>query len=155
MAKNIKSSYHPESHRLTFAQFLETRGTPNLNVQDQSILSPSGTVSKAARNRMLAREGERLAQLGEAQNDFNRLVDSGEVVDPTGRTIRRASRPSSENVEADRLRQQATELRGLADRGMRPRIHRKQAAELEQQAALLIHSADQLAPERRRQNDGS
>ncbi|MCH7797549.1 MAG: hypothetical protein IID28_03765 [Planctomycetes bacterium] len=38
---------------------------------------------------------ERLAQLGEAQAEFNRLVDTGEVVDPTGRTTRRPAGPTA------------------------------------------------------------
>lgn len=40
-------------------------------------------------------------------------------------------------TEAERLRRQAIELRGLANRGMKPRAYKKQAEELEAQADKL------------------
>ncbi|MEN6535028.1 MAG: hypothetical protein ABFD89_15290 [Bryobacteraceae bacterium] len=47
--------------------------------------------------------------------------------------------PSTPQEQAETLRMQANDLRALADRGMRPRVHRKRAAELDSQA-------DSLAP---------
>lgn len=42
-----------------------------------------------------------------------------------------------QQTEAECLRREAADLRELAARGMKPRAHRKRAAELEQQADLL------------------
>ena len=82
---------------------------------DHSILSPSGHVSKRARDAAMAREAARLFPEGS-----NFLAP--QVQQPT---------------EAERLRRHAAELRGLAERGMKPRAYAKLASELEAKAAAL------------------
>lgn len=128
----------PEGPRQqNFQQFLTERGTPNLDVLDEGILSPSGRVSGPSRRAAAAREQTRLTALGEARREFQGLVDSGAVVDPTGRAVSRPSAEPQYLVEARRIRQQADELRGLAARGMRTRAHLREAENLERQASEL------------------
>lgn len=73
---------------------------------DHGILSPSGRVSKRAREAALKRE---MARLFEG-------VDTSPVAQPS---------------ERERLLQKARELRELAARGMKPRAYAKEAARLE------------------------
>lgn len=84
----------PAVREQNFVQFLRERGTPNLDEMDHGLLSPSGRVSARARNAAAMREQERLTALGEAQRDFQGLVDSGAVVDPTGRYTQRPAPPA-------------------------------------------------------------
>lgn len=79
-----------------------------------AIASPNGRMSKAALARAQARLGEALFGAEGLQQ----------------------AEPKQEERKAALLRQ-ATELRDLADRGMRPRAHRNQAARLEAEAANL------------------
>ena len=81
---------------------------------DHSTLSPSGRVSK--RTRRAAQERTRLELFG-----------------PDG--LQRATTPQPSKRE--RLLAQAAELRELADRGMSPRKHRKEATRLEAEADTL------------------
>ena len=78
---------------------------------DHSLLSPSGRTSKRARAQALERERVRL-------------------FGPDGLPWPQCPQPS----RADRLRQQAAELRKLAEGGMYPRKYRRKAAELEAEA---------------------
>lgn len=83
---------------------------------DHSLLSPSGHMSKAARDRALKRETARLFA-------------------PWGGHMPRPTCPQP--LPAVRLRRQAATLRDLAERGMCPRKYRKEAARLEAEAARL------------------
>ena len=74
---------------------------------DHSLLSPSGRVSKRARKAALERTRRELFGDG--------------LPFPT------CKQPS----KAERLLREAATLRDLADRGMRPRAHRKEADKLE------------------------
>ena len=80
---------------------------------DHSMLSPSGHVSKRARKAAERIEHMRL---------FAGVELKGTAPQPT---------------ERERLLQHAARLRELADRGFRPKYHRKHAALAEAQAASL------------------
>ena len=80
---------------------------------DHGALSPSGTVSK--RTRAASIERARRTLFGD------------------GLEYSEHEQPSEETV----LRRQADELLGLANRGMKPRAHRKRASELIEQADKL------------------
>jgi hypothetical protein len=79
-----------------------------------ALSSPSGRTSGAAKRR--ANERLRVALFGEGGLE--------------GLTV-------AQPLEADRLLRQATELRGLAARGMKPRAYLKKALELEARAGML------------------
>ena len=83
---------------------------------DHSGLSPSGRVSKRARAAWLAREAARLFPPG---------------------TFADTRRPENADEKRVRLLRTAAELRALADRGMKPRAHRRAAERLEAEAASL------------------
>ena len=85
---------------------------------DHSILSPSGRVSKRAREAALKREAERLFPPG--------YWDSPEPTEQEKRAAKALS-----------LRRSATNLRELADRGMSRRKFTKQADAMEAEAAEL------------------
>ena len=86
---------------------------------DHGLLSPSGKMSKRARKAAEKRLFEKLFPRDEFPNGIpvNQLPKQ-----PT---------------KKERLLRQATELRELASRGMKPRAYAKKADELEAQAALL------------------
>ena len=77
---------------------------------DHSLLSPSGKMSKAARKRAIQRESSRL---------FEGVNISPKIEQPT---------------EKEYLLRQASQLRELAARGMKPRAYLKRALELEEKA---------------------
>lgn len=77
---------------------------------DHSLLSPSGNMSKAARKRTILREASRL---------FEGVNISPKIEQPT---------------EREYLLRQASQLREVAARGMKPRAYLKRALELEAQA---------------------
>lgn len=80
---------------------------------DHSLLSPNGRMSKRARAAATKREGERLF--------------AGVDLNP----------PPPQPSERERLLRWAGELRAMADRGYRPRYHRKHADKIEAQANAL------------------
>ena len=80
---------------------------------DHSILSPSGKISKRARQAAIQREAEILF----ADVDLNP--------------------PVKQPTEAERLRRQASQLLDLANRGMKPIAYKRLAAELIKQAETL------------------
>jgi hypothetical protein len=79
---------------------------------DHSLLSPSGHISERSR---------RAAQ---------RKIEAALAEDPIVAAPRRG-------LGADDLLQRARDLRALADRGMRPRVHRREAERLEGEAMKL------------------
>jgi hypothetical protein len=85
---------------------------------DHSLLSPSGRVSKRAREAALKREAWNLFPPG--------YWDSPEKT---------AEEIAQENI--DRLLRAAHNLRGLAARGMSPKKHLKAAEEMEAEADLV------------------
>ena len=85
---------------------------------DHSLLSPSGHMSKRAREAALEREARRIFE--------------GVNLQP------RTPQPT----EASRLRHYAAELRALADRGMNTRKYRRLADGAEQQAITLENGAE-------------
>lgn len=89
---------------------------------DHGLLSPSGRVSKRARNAALKREGERLFPPGYFSVE----------VDPVKQRIDRITA----------LERYAKELRDLADRGMSPRKLRAEAQRMEAEAYELKASAN-------------
>ena len=86
---------------------------------DHSLLSPSGRMSKRAREAAMKREAK--------------ILFAGIDLNP----------PVPQPTEAERLRRWATELRALAERGMKPRAYAKKAAELEARAEQLENSSVQ------------
>lgn len=84
---------------------------------DHSLLSPSGRMSRIARDAALAREAAKLFPPG-----------YWDAVRSTDETLLQL---------AERLRWQAQEFRDLADRGMRPRKYRKLAQQAEEEAERL------------------
>jgi len=100
---------------------------------DHGLLSPSGRISKRARDAALKREGERLfgpgginAYLHEASEEAHQAMQ------PT---------------EREALLQQAGRLRDLANRGMHPRKYKREAERLEQEAANIEQAADGIVRE--------
>jgi len=124
-----------------FAQFLRERGTPNLDEMEHGLLS--GNVSAPARKAAMQREQTRLTALAEAQQEFRQLVDSGAVVDPTGRYTRtgpvgQGTLPPEGSLD-DLLRDIRME-RELAQQAIADPATRRQAgglAELRQRVAAL------------------
>lgn len=91
--------------------------TPNdTMVEAIALSSPSGRMSKRAREAAVKRLGDAL--FGEG---------SGFELPPPPRTV----------PEAVLLREKAEWFRGLAAKGMRPRVHRREAEMLEAQASRL------------------
>lgn len=84
---------------------------------DHGILSPPGHASKASRKVIIDK-------LAKAVNEAYGAAEAEHAA-------------KLEAERAARLRQYAAELRALADRGMRPRVHRAKAAELEAEADRL------------------
>lgn len=89
---------------------------------DHSLLSPSGHMSKRARKAAERREHERL---------FAGVNLNGTTPQPT---------------ERERLLRHAAVLRDLAERGFRPKYHRKHAAIAEAQAAALNQPTQEPRP---------
>ena len=85
---------------------------------DHSLLSPSGQMSKRARKAAMKREAERLFPPG----FWNKPV-------PTEHELTQK--------KAKQLRRTAATLRELAERGMRRRKYKKEAARLERLAAEI------------------
>jgi hypothetical protein len=121
---------------ISFAAYLTERGIPDPGA-DHGGLSPSGRESKRARAARLARREPEWARYGAAQAEYRDAVDRGEIVDPTGRVRPAPPRPPEDDPRAVALERNAANLRGLAERGMRPRAYRKKAAELEAQARAI------------------
>ena len=88
---------------------------------DHSILSPSGRVSKRAREAAMKREAARLFPPG--------YWDRPEPTPEQIATEREAKR--------SQMLDYAKFLRHLADGGMRPRVHRREATRLEREAVEL------------------
>lgn len=82
---------------------------------DHGLLSPSGRMSKAARKAAMAREAERLFPPG--------FWDD----------VRCVPQPTDKEY----LLRNATQMRDLAERGIGPRKHMKEALRLEAEAAKL------------------
>lgn len=82
---------------------------------DHSLLSPSGGMSRAARERAMQREAEKLFQ---------------------GVDIR--PKPPVQPTEREAMLQQAARLRDLATRGMHPRKYIKEAERLESEATQSV-----------------
>lgn len=85
---------------------------------DHTILSPSGRVSKRARNAAM-KQAAALLFPPELQSEI------------------RAARLANQPTKAERLRRQAATLRDLAARGMKKRAYTKEADRLEAEAAAL------------------
>lgn len=125
---------HPKQQ--TFGEYLKERGTPDLDTMDVGP-GPSGRVSERTRRATEARLLERLNQRGAAQREFQALIDSGSVIDPSGGFAIRAPLPTTQVTEVIALHRQAAELRELASRGMKPRAYTRQANALEARAVAL------------------
>jgi hypothetical protein len=91
---------------------------------DHGILSPNGRVSKRTRKLTLERVKQQLFPEG-----FNAMCAP------------KVEQPSAK----ERLLCQASELRALADRGMKPRAYRRKADELEAQANQIETQQTQAA----------
>lgn len=120
-----------------FTQFLRERGTPDLDSADHSMYSPSGHVSDRAREDARKRESDRLAKLGEAQKEFRRKIDAGEIVDPTGRYRAAAPKGNEMGERREILLRQAADFRHYAESGFKPRKHLQMAEKLEKEAREL------------------
>lgn len=83
-----------------------------------ALSSPSGRMSKRAR-----RAAEK------------RLHDALFGTEPY--SLKGEDKPPTPTESAARLRNYAAFLRGLADRGMRPRVHRREAERLDREAAAM------------------
>lgn len=95
---------------------------------DHTLLSPSGRCSKRARAAADRRMGEALQRHADRYD----LEHASELEDS-----RVAEEAEARAAYLRALRGSAMELRTLADRGMRPRYHRKHAAKLEAEASAL------------------
>ena len=93
-------------------------------------------ISKAELRGTHRAQAERFQKYQAGVRDFLALVNAGTVTDPSGE-FRPTHAPDPNIAERGRLIAQAAELRGLAKRGMKPRAHRKRAAELEARATAL------------------
>lgn len=94
---------------------------------DHTILSPSGRASKRARKAALEREAARLFPPG--------YFDPPELTEAEHNARR-----------AEALLRSAATLRDLAERGMKPRAHRKHAARLEAEAERLLTARTEEPP---------
>jgi hypothetical protein len=121
-----------------FTQFLDER-----KVQDPGLehghLSPNGVVSEAKRARINSSRDTQFEQFREAQREFQKLVDAGEVSDPTGEFT---ARPKPEGHpyqwQADYMLRKAKEFKDLADRGMKPRTYKKESLKFEEAAKRIL-----------------
>lgn len=123
----------------SFASYLDEHNIRDPGAE-HGTLGPSGHVSGAAQRATQARRDQEFAAYGQAQRDYAAAVDRGEIHDPTGRVRPRnlvAEQQAATSAEAGRLRRRAAELRHLADGGMRPRVHRREADRLEAEANRL------------------
>lgn len=124
--------------QMNIEQFFRSQGyTGSAMGEAISMSSPSGKVSGRAAAAGQARLRAQQAKEAGLRAEFQRLVNTGKVIDPTGRHRPAAPRPSVDAQHAASLLRQAAELRGLADRGMKPRAHRKRADQLEAMAKAL------------------
>jgi hypothetical protein len=98
----------------------DEEGSGDAMVEAIALSSPSGRMSKRVRKR-----AERRLEL--------------ELFGPGGMSeaIRPRSRELTKAERIEHLRQRAADLRHLADGGMRPRVHNKEAARLEREAGRL------------------
>lgn len=67
-----------------FAQFLRERGVEDPGLE-HGALGPSGRMSKQARAALDKRRDAEFAAFAKAQDEYRLLVESGEIVDPTGK----------------------------------------------------------------------
>ena len=109
------------AERVTRAAWLARRGVAP--VLDHGDLSPSGRVSKRARAAAIQRMGARLQADTDACDEYQRLVNAGEIEDPSG-TIRPTlppsrvdvgSAPDGRTVRPDRGRDPAKEDATMAE----------------------------------------
>ena len=70
---------------MNFTQFCDKNGFPSdYDMQDHADLSPSGKASKASRKAAEQRLAARISENGTAHRFYQKAIDRGEVVDPSG-----------------------------------------------------------------------
>lgn len=127
---------------ITLAEFLTSKGMGgDYGSFDHGILSPSGRHPKRDqyKTKILSEHSSRT----DAMVEYFALIDSGEVVDPSGKYPSPDFKAKAQR-DAQYKIQQAERLEFYAAGGMRPRVHRKLAAELRQQAKELLARYDIL-----------
>lgn len=107
----------------SLSQYLREKGVADPGLE-HGHLSPNGRISKRARDEYHARLEKQYAAYAAASDEYHRLY--GVDMSAADKEKRRAA-----------LRSNAAELRRLAVAGMRPRAHRRKAAELEREADNL------------------
>jgi hypothetical protein len=122
-----------------FAQFLRERGVTDPGL-DHGPQSPAGRISAAAKRAFDKRRDAEFARFGEAQDEYQQLVNDGSIVDPSG-MVRPVAQADPNIAKAALLRQRADELERLADGGMRPRVNRAEAAKIRAEAEALEPTA--------------
>ena len=76
---------------INFTQFCIQNGYPaNGDILNHSILSPSGSMSKRSRDSELKAMRERIGQNIKAHAEYEALIFSGDIVDPSGDYTRKA-----------------------------------------------------------------
>ncbi len=112
---------------ITFQRFLVERGTPSLNSQDQSPLSPNGRISASRRARLHRQEATRLSALGQAQREYGQLIDAGTINDTSGQYTARPAIADSAGREVYLVRRIATLMKfGIGKSGkLRPSYQRE------------------------------
>lgn len=130
--------------RQTFDQFKGERNLQGPLDQIGGPLSQPGLSASDSRSltKSLQRDWEKYKA---GVREFQSKIDAGEIIDPTGEF--RPTLPVDPNIgEIARLEHQASELEGLASRGMKPKVHTAQAAKLRLQAEELKQVAKPIAP---------
>jgi hypothetical protein len=119
-----------EAKQQNFTQFLIERGVSDPGLE-HGTLGPSGKMSGRARDAFDARRRQEFEDYGNAQKEFQKLIDDGKVVDPLGRFT---ARPKEDLVkkEAGRRADKAAHLRGMARMASK-----SQAKKLEAEALAL------------------
>lgn len=123
-----------------FQQYLDATKTADPGA-DHGILSPNGTISKAKRARIDSSRDTQFEKFREAQREFQRQVDAGEVTDPTGE-FKPRTKPEGHPYQwqADYMLRKAKEFNELAERGMKPRTYKKEALKMEEAAKRILES---------------
>lgn len=78
------------------------------------------------------------------RDEYQALVNAGEIVDPTGHVVFKAPRDlekEAREAKARNLRRSAQNLLDLAERGMRTRAYRKAAEKMLAEAAALLEES--------------
>lgn len=135
------------SKKQNFAQYLTSRGIKDPGL-DHSRLSPNGSVSARSRNAMMQRYEADLAAYSQAQRDYQEAIDSGEIVDPSGKYYKRDKKAELDKAtkeKIERLKRQADEFREYAAMGFRKKAHTKQAEVIEAEIEKLTSEARQLS----------